>query len=163
MSRSAKRCTPAAAAGGVASGEYSLNDVMTIVSRLVTDRSGVTRPASRSSVIGIPDPRVAHEILDLRRRVGRVDVDDDGAEPQYGEDADYVLRTIRQHHANAIAFDDAAERQRRGQAIGVVLQRAEGDVRAEERQGGQLVAFGRRAPQDLVERAARVIGMWGTQ
>ena len=63
--------------------------------------------------------------------------------------------------ADAIAFDDAADRQRRGQPIGMVLQRAEGHVRAEERQRGQLVSLSRRASQDLVERTARVIGVVG--
>ena len=85
----------------------------------------------------------------------------DRAEPQHGEDADHVLRAIRQHDADAIALDDAAERQRRGQAIGMILQRAEGHVRAEERQRRQLVSLSRRAAQDLVERAARVIGVVG--
>ena len=120
------------AAGGFASGEYSLSAVMTIVSRLVTGpqrRDRRRQPIERQQH---PDARVAHEVLDLRRRVGGIDVDDDGAEPQHGEHADHVLRTVRQHDADAIAFDDAVTRQRGGKSIGLVLELAEGQVGAEK-------------------------------
>ena len=51
-----------------------------------------------------PDPRVGRDVEQLARGVDRVDVDDDGAEPQDGERGDDVLRAVRQHDADAIAL-----------------------------------------------------------
>ena len=56
---------------------------------------------------------------EFARRVARVDVDDDRAEPQDRERRDDVLRAVRQHDADAVALDDAEPRERGGERVGL--------------------------------------------
>ena len=103
-----------------------------------------------------PDARVAHEVLDFRRGVGWIDVDDDGAQPQHGEHADQVLRAIRQHDADAIALDDAMTRQGGGKPVDLVLELAEREIGAQKCRRGKVAAFSRGAPKNFVQRPLRV-------
>jgi len=69
---------------------------------------------------------------DLARRVERVHVHDDAAGAENAEDRDQVLRAVRQHDADAIAFDDAEASQRRSEAIRAMFDLGERQLRAEE-------------------------------
>ena len=89
-----------------------------------------------------PHARVAQDERDLRRRVGGIDVHDDGAEAQHGEHRDQVLRTVRQHDADAIALHDAVTGQRGRQPIGAVFDLAERQVGAEKRGRRQVRTLG---------------------
>ena len=76
--------------------------------------------ASRSSVIRILMPESVATLSSSRARVDRIDVDDDGAEPQRRERRDDVLRAVRQHDADAIALRDAEAQQRGRQPVGAL-------------------------------------------
>jgi hypothetical protein len=88
--------------------------------------------------------------------VGRVDVDDDGAVAQDGEGGDQILRAVRQHDPDAIAFDEPHRVERRGEPIGSVLDLRVGERRAEKRGRRPIRHVDRRRIEDLVERPPRI-------
>ena len=99
--------------------EYSASDVtMIVLDARSASRTPSASGASASSVISIRMPESRGDGQHLARRVARVDVDDDRAEPQHRERRDDVLRTVGQHDADAVALDDAEPRRARRRAVG---------------------------------------------
>ena len=100
--------------------------------------------------------RVGRDCQHFACGVARVDVDDDRAEPQDRERGDDVLRTVRQHDADAIALDDAEPRQRHGQRVGPALHIAVGQLRAQKLGRLTVRPFDRADVEDVGQRAPRV-------
>ena len=88
--------------------------------------------ASLSSVISTRKPESLATFSEFARGVDRIDVDDDGAEAQDGERGDDVLRTVRQHDADAIALADAEPPSAVASRSRARLDLAERERRAEE-------------------------------
>ena len=103
-----------------------------------------------------PGRRIDGDDEEFARRVARVDVDDDGAEPEDRKGRDDVLRAVRQHDRDAVAFTDPQARQRRRKRVRAHLQIAERELRPEKMRCHSVRPVDGRDREDVGERTPGV-------
>jgi hypothetical protein len=91
--------------------------------------------------------RILQLVLELARRVERVDVDDDQPGPQDRRDGDRILRHVRQHHGDAVALGQALRLQPGGERRRGLVDLLEADRLAHELVRGAIAV----AAKALVE------------
>ena len=79
------------------------------------------------------------------------------AQPDCRKEADHVLRTIRQHDADAVAFADAQFRERRRQSVGLSFDVAERELRSLKAGRRSVGELQRRQVEDLMDRLVREV------
>ncbi len=105
-----------------------------------------------------PDDRVLRAVVlellaQLARRVERIVLDDDGAEPQDRVEGDDVLRAVGQDDRDGIARRDAARLQTGRGALDLLVQLPVRRLAAEELQGGSIRILAGGCLDDVDERA----------
>ncbi len=97
--------------------------------------------------------RIGGDDQRLSRRIARVDIYHDRAQPKHRERGDDVLRTVRQHDADAVALHNTQARQRRGERVRTLLEVEIRQLRAEKLRGRLVGPLDGGDGQHVVQRA----------
>ena len=98
-------------------------------------------------------------VTQLARRVERVVLDDDRAEPQHGVERDDVLRAVRQHERDRVALLHAEQAQPLGGALDLVAELGVGRGALEELERDVVGVLLDRRADEVVQRARSASSM----